>query len=235
MDGNGRWAEQRGLPRTMGHRQGIEAARCAVKAAANLGVSYLTLFGFSTENWARPADEISDLMGLLRYYLRAEAADLHKNNVRLRVIGRRDRLDPDIVELIEAIEANSTNNKGLTLTIALDYGGRQDILQAVKTLVAQGVDADAITETHFESALQTAGMPAPDVLIRTSGEQRISNFLLWPCAYTEFVFSPVLWPDFSEETMRAALTEYASRKRRFGALDPVTDDQAAHAGLQTSL
>mgnify|MGYP000028100467 CR=1 FL=1 len=223
MDGNGRWAKARGLPRTAGHKQGLEAARRATQAASTIGIQYLTLFGFSNENWSRPKNEIFDLMGLLRMYLRAEAADLHKNNVRMRVIGRRDRLDADIVELIENTEKLTAANTGLNLTIALDYGGRQDIAQAVAQIVAKGVAVDAVNEDMIADHLMTANMPEPDLLIRTSGEERISNFLLWQCAYTEFYFTDVLWPDFSFEHMEQAVIAYACRQRRFGGVEDGTD------------
>lgn len=223
MDGNGRWAKLRNLPRTAGHKMGVDAARRSVKAAREIGVKYLTLFGFSNENWSRPQNEIFDLMGLLRLYLRAEAADLHKNGVRLRVIGRRDRLDSDIVEMIEKTESLTAPNSDLNLTIALDYGGRQDILETVKTLIAKGVKPATLTEESFAAHTMTAGLPDPDLLIRTSGEERISNFLLWQCAYTEFVFSDVLWPDFSRDHLEAAIIEYACRQRRFGGVDVGSD------------
>lgn len=219
MDGNGRWAKTRSLPRTMGHKQGVEAARRTVKAAGDLGIQYLTLFGFSNENWNRPETEISDLMGLLRMYLRAEAAELHKNGVRLRVIGRRDRMDSDIVELVEHTEKLTAENKRLNLTIALDYGGRQDIVQAARRMVEKGFTADQIDEQAFARHLLTHELPDPDLLIRTSSEIRISNFLLWQMAYTEFVFDDVLWPEFGREHMEKALAEYACRQRRFGGVD----------------
>ena len=220
MDGNGRWASVRKLPRTAGHKQGVDAARRTVKAAHELGIRYLTLFGFSNENWSRPQSEIGDLMGLLRLYLRAEAADLHKNGVRLRVIGRRDRLSEDIVKMIDETEKLTAANDRLNLTIALDYGGRQDILHAVKGLVESG---QPLNEENFAKHTMTANLPDPDLLVRTSGEQRISNFLLWQCAYTEFVFSDVLWPDFGREQLEAAIAEYASRQRRFGGIGSKTD------------
>jgi len=219
MDGNGRWAKTRSLPRTMGHKKGVEAARRAVKAAGDLGVQYLTLFGFSNENWSRPETEISDLMGLLRIYLRSEAAELHTNGVRLRVIGRRDRMDDDIVELIENTERLTKENKRLNLTIALDYGGQQDIVQSVRQLVEKGMPASKIDERAIASHLLTRDLPDPDLLIRTSGEQRISNFLIWQTAYTEFVFDDVLWPEFGREHMERALADYACRQRRFGGVD----------------
>lgn len=219
MDGNGRWAKTRGLPRTAGHKTGVDAARRSVKAAGEIGIKYLTLFGFSNENWSRPESEIFDLMTLLRMYLRAEAADLHKGGVRLRVIGRRDRLDADIIEMIENTEKLTVNNDKLHLTIALDYGGRQDILETTKALIKKGVPADQITEEIFSNTSMTADLPDPDLLIRTSGEVRISNFLLWQCAYTEFYFTDVLWPDFGKEHMEQAVIEYACRQRRFGGVE----------------
>lgn len=217
MDGNGRWAKTRGLPRTAGHKSGVEAARRAVRAAGDIGIKYLTLFGFSNENWSRPKTEIFDLMSLLRMYLRAEAAELHASGVRLRVIGRRDRLDADIVEMIENTERMTANNDKLFLTMALDYGGRQDIVEAARKVAASGAE---ISEESLDAAMMTAGMPEPDLLIRTSGEVRISNFLLWQCAYTEFYFTDVLWPDFNREHLEQAVIEYACRQRRFGGVEP---------------
>jgi len=215
MDGNGRWAAKRGLPRTAGHKKGAEAARKVVKAAGNLGIEYLTLFGFSAENWVRPESEIKDLMQLLRYYLRAETAEMHKNNVKLRVIGDRSRFDGDIIELIENAEDLTRDNDGLTMVMALNYGGRQDILQAVHGMI-QNPDSTKSLEEQFTAKMMTAGIPDPDMLIRTSGEQRISNFLLWQCAYTELVFTDVLWPDFDRSDLEAAMAEYAGRERRYG-------------------
>jgi len=215
MDGNGRWAQRRGLPRTVGHRQGAEAARRVVKDAADLGIEYVTLFGFSSENWSRPEGEIKDLMKLLRHYLRSETAELHKNGARLRVIGDRARFDDDIVGLIENAETLTAENDGITVVIALNYGGRDDILRAA--FVAEGDDFDAF-KGSFESGLSTMGIPDPALLIRTSGEQRISNFLLWQCAYAEFVFTETLWPDFGRGDLEAALNEYAGRERRFGGV-----------------
>lgn len=223
MDGNGRWARARNLPRTAGHQRGIESVKRAIEAAAELKVEYLTLFGFSSENWNRPKDEVSELMRLLRYYLRSETADLHKNGIRLRVIGDRNGLASDIVEMIENAERLTADNQKLTLVIALNYGGRQDILQAAKQI------ADHVwrqnhqlsmeeVETLLPQFLYTSGIPDPDLMIRTSGEQRISNFLIWACAYTEFVFTDVLWPDFQKEDMVSAITEYQNRDRRFGGL-----------------
>ena len=221
MDGNGRWARHRGLPRIEGHRKGADAVKRTVRAAGELGVEYLTLFGFSAENWRRPAAEIDDLMGLLRRYLRSEIAELFSNNVRVRVIGERDNLAPDIVGMIESAEEQTADNTGLNFNVALSYGARQELVAAAKALALDVVEgrlaADAIGEEDFERHLMTAGIPDPDLLIRTSGEQRISNFMLWQMAYTEFVFSPVLWPDFDHQHFAAAIDEYNRRERRFGA------------------
>lgn len=220
MDGNGRWAKARSLPRIAGHRRGADSVRATIEAAIEQGVRHLTLFGFSSENWKRPADEVSDLMGLLRHYLRAELADLHRNGVRLRVVGERARLAPDIVGLISNAEETTRGNTRLDLTIALSYGGRADIVQAARQLarqVAAGhLDADAIDERRFGDALWTHGTPDPDLLIRTSGEKRISNFLLWQCAYAEFVFVDTLWPDFGKREFADAIAEFRRRERRYG-------------------
>ena len=220
MDGNGRWAEARGLPRTAGHKRGAEAVKTAVESAVELGVEYLTLYGFSSENWGRPPEEINDLMGLLRYYLQSEIKYLQKNGVKLRVIGDRERLAPDIVELIEDGEGRTASNKKLTLIIALSYGGRMEIVVAARRLarrVAEGtLGPEEIDEETFASNLFTAGIPDPDLLIRTSGEKRISNFLLWQLAYAEFVFVNTLWPDFSKQDFEDAIREYHGRERRYG-------------------
>ncbi len=221
MDGNGRWAQKRGLPRTAGHKQGAEAVRKAVKAAGELGVRYLTLFGFSSENWNRPESEIKDLMNLLRYYLRAETAELHKNGACLRVIGNREQLDDDIVRMIEHAEELTEGNNKITVVIALNYGGRYDIVQAVQRLHNAHLDERLTIETieaQMPGFLMTQGIPDPDLLIRTSGEKRISNFLLWQCAYSELFFTDTLWPDFEKEDLEAALADFAGRERRFGAL-----------------
>jgi undecaprenyl diphosphate synthase len=221
MDGNGRWAKARGLPRPLGHRAGIEAVRRAIEAAPTLNISHLTLYSFSSENWRRPPTEISELMGLLRYYLRSELANLHKNNVRVRIIGERKKLPTDIVDMIDHAEELTQDNKRLTLTLALNYGGRQEITAAARALakaVERGaLQPDAIDEHVFQSFLFTGGMPDPDLIIRTSGEKRISNFLLWQSAYAEFVFMDVLWPDFSATHLQQAIDEFKSRDRRFGA------------------
>ena len=221
MDGNGRWAEARGLPRTLGHRRGADTVKTVVRSATDMGIGYLTLYGFSSENWKRPAAEISDLMGLLRYYLRSEVAYLCEKGVRLRVIGDRKRLDSDIVALIGDAEAQTADNRILTLIIALSYSGRAEIVDAARRLageVAAGrLRPEDIDEHAICQSLQTADIPDPDLLIRTSGEKRISNFLLWQSAYTEFVFLDTLWPDFSRDDFERSVSEYHQRERRYGA------------------
>ncbi len=221
MDGNGRWAKARGLPRTAGHQQGAEAVKRAVKAAVSMRVSYLTLFGFSSENWKRPESEVRDLMGLLRYHLRSEISELNEEGIRFRVIGDRGRLAPDIVAMIEDAERLTAGNSRLTLTIALSYGGRAEITTAVRRiaeLVADGrLRAEDIDEERIRRQLFTADMPDPDLLIRTSGEQRISNFLLWQLAYCELVFTDTLWPEFTGKDFEDAVQEYLGRERRYGA------------------
>ncbi len=221
MDGNGRWAQARGLPRIAGHRQGAEAVRRTVRAAGELGIPYLTLFGFSSENWKRPLTEIDDLMGLLRHYLRGEIAELHRNGVRLRVIGDRERLAPDIVTLIANAEELTGENNGVNLTIALSYGGRAEIVAAVRAIASKALDGtvppEDIDEEVISRHLFTADIPDPDLLIRTSGEQRISNFLLWQCAYSELVFTKTLWPDFGQADLEQAIADFGGRERRYGA------------------
>jgi undecaprenyl diphosphate synthase len=222
MDGNGRWAKARGLTRSFGHKRGAEAVRVAVNAAADMGVSYLTLFGFSSENWKRPEGEVRDLLGLLRLYLRNEVRELHKNGVRLRVVGDRSRLGADIVTLITEAEAKTAGNTRLTLVLALSYGGRQEIVQAARQMaaeVAEGkIGLDAIDEAGFAARLFTKDIPDPDLVIRTSGERRISNFLLWQCAYAELLFLDVLWPDFCKVDLEQAIRDYHGRERRYGAV-----------------
>jgi undecaprenyl diphosphate synthase len=221
MDGNGRWAKARGLPRIAGHRSGAEAARRTVAAAAELGIRYLTLFGFSSENWQRPSNEIHDLMALLRHYLRGEITELHRNGVRLKVIGQVARFAPDIVSMIEHAEAATRDNPRITLTIALSYGGRAEIVAAVRSIAAQvacgKLDPEAVDEECIARHLFTADLPDPDLLIRTSGEQRISNFLLWQCAYSELVFTKTLWPDFAKPDLEQAIDDFCGRERRYGA------------------
>lgn len=221
MDGNRRWAQARGLPVAAGHQRGSQAARRAIEAAIQQGIAYLTLYGFSSENWKRPQDEVADLMGLLRWYLNNEVKRLVENGVRLRVIGDRTRLDPDIRAMIERAEAATEANRRLNLTVALSYGGRQEILAAARALAeaarAGTLDPAALDEAGFERFLFTHGMPDPDVIVRTSGEKRISNFLLWQGAYAEFVFLDVLWPDFAAEHLAEAVAEFHRRERRYGA------------------
>jgi undecaprenyl diphosphate synthase len=221
MDGNGRWAKARGLPRIAGHRRGAESVRRAVVSAVELGIAYLTLFGFSSENWKRPLGEIDDLMGLLRHYLRGEIAELHKQGVRVKIIGDRARLAPDIVTLIDNAEKLTGDNRKLTLIVALSYGGRDDIVRAARKLAAEAVAGrikpDDIDETQLSDSLFTAGIPDPDLLIRTSGELRISNFLLWQSAYTELVFIDTLWPDFGKADLEKAVSDFHGRERRYGA------------------
>ncbi len=222
MDGNGRWATARGLPRTAGHKQGAEAVRRTMEAALHLGVRYLSLFAFSSENWKRPAAEIIDLMGLLRLYLRNEVRYLCKNGIRLQVIGDRARLAPDIVALIEDSERRTADNDKLTVIIALSYGGRAEIVEAARLFAEQAakgeIDPNDIDEDSLAAHLYTAGVPDPDLLIRTSGEKRISNFLIWQMAYTELMFLDVLWPDFSRTDLEAAINEFHRRERRYGAV-----------------
>ncbi|KAA5604483.1 isoprenyl transferase [Roseospira marina] len=222
MDGNGRWARSRGLARTEGHRKGAEAVRATVTGAVRLGVSHLTLFGFSSENWRRPIEEVSTLMGLLRVYLRRDMNELEREGIRLRVIGERDRFSADILRLIEEAERRTGANTRLNLTIALNYGGRAEIVRAARHL-AEAVQSghlspDSIDEAQVCAALYAPDMPDPDVLIRTSGEQRISNFLLWQIAYAELVFVDAPWPEFGEAHLAAALDEFRARDRRFGAV-----------------
>ena len=222
MDGNGRWAEARGLPRIAGHRRGAEAVRRTVSGAIELGLPYLTLFGFSSENWRRSSSEIHDLMGLLRHYLLAEIAELHRNGIRLRVIGQIDRLAPDIIQLIKHAETVTHDNSAITLTMALSYGGRAEIVAAARAIAAAAATGslavDGIDEECVARHMFTVDLPDPDLLIRTSGEQRISNFLLWQCAYSELVFTKTLWPDFAKSDLERAIAEYCGRERRYGAI-----------------
>src|SRR5918994_6148922 len=222
MDGNGRWAHQRSLPRSAGHRQGVEAVRRAVRAALELGIEYLTIYSFSSENWSRPADEVSDLLSLLRRFIKQDVAELHAAGVRVRVIGERTGLAPDIAALIEDTERLTRQNEAMTLVVAFNYGSRQEIAQAARQLAedaaAGRIDPAEITPDAISSSLYASDIPDPDLLIRTSGEQRLSNFLLWQCAYTEFVFVDEHWPDFSREVLERAIEEYRTRDRRFGGL-----------------
>ncbi|MBO6680342.1 isoprenyl transferase [Parvibaculum sp.] len=223
MDGNGRWAAKRHLPRAAGHRQGVEAVRVIVRAAGDLGIEYLTLYGFSSENWKRPVEEVNDLMGLLRLFIRRDLAELHQNGVHVRVIGDRDHLDADIVAMIDEAEALTAQNDRLKLQIAFNYGGQNEIASAVRRVArevkAGTLEPSAITPDTIAGFLDTAGIPDPDLIIRTSGEKRLSNFMIWQGAYSELVFSDALWPDFTPECLREAMEEYQRRSRRFGGLD----------------
>jgi len=222
MDGNGRWAAERGLPRTWGHRQGVEAVRRTVRAARERQISYLTIYSFSSENWSRPAAEIDDLMGLMRRFIKSDLADLHQSNVRIMVIGDRDRVDPELLALIDEAKDLTSSNTGLTLVIAFNYGARTEITKAMRALahrVAKGeLHPDEIEPEHVAGSLETAGIPDPDLLIRTSGEMRLSNFLLWQSAYTELVFLDAYWPEFGHELLDEAIKTYRARDRRFGGL-----------------
>jgi undecaprenyl diphosphate synthase len=230
MDGNGRWAAERGLPRGEGHRRGVEALRRAVRAVGERGIKILTIYSFSSENWSRPATEILDLMGLLRRFIRNDLVELHKNKVRVRIIGERADLDPDIKRLLEEAEELTRSNDGLLLVVAFNYGGRQEIVRAarrVAELVAAGSLAPAdITADMIGQNLDAPDLPDPDLMIRTSGEQRLSNFLLWQAAYSELVFVPTYWPDFDGTTLENAIAEYRRRERRFGGLKARADDRA---------
>jgi undecaprenyl diphosphate synthase len=222
MDGNGRWANARGLPRTAGHRAGVERVREAVRTAAEAGIDYLTLFAFSSENWNRPQQEVSDLMGLLRFFIRRDLAELHRENVCIKVIGCRQTIQPDIRALLNEAEDRTRGNTGITLVIAFNYGARDELVRAVRKIAEAVRDGDmdiaAIDEAAIAARIDTAGIPDPDLVIRTSGEQRLSNFLLWQAAYSEFVFMPCLWPDFDRAAFLDALAEYGRRDRRYGAV-----------------
>jgi undecaprenyl diphosphate synthase len=222
MDGNGRWAAARGLPRAEGHRRGVEALRRTVRAAGEIGIAYVTIFSFSAENWSRPATEISELMGLLRRFIRNDLAELHQANVRVLIIGERASLDPEIGRLLVEAEELTKNNDGLTLVVAFNYGARQEIARAARRIaeqVAEGaLDPAAITTEMVGHYLDAPDLPDPDLIIRTSGEQRLSNFLLWQAAYSELVFVPTYWPDFDRAALEAAIREYQQRERRFGGL-----------------
>lgn len=220
MDGNGRWAARRGLPRSMGHRKGAEVVKEITRAAGELGIKYLTLYAFSTENWNRSEDEVKTLMGLLRDYLQSDLKEVQQNNVRIRFIGERDMLDADISKKMAEIEAGTLRNEGMTLCIALSYGSRQEIVSAVKktaALVKEGdISLNDVDVKLFSDMLYTKGMPDPDLVIRTSGEQRISNYLLWQVAYAEFFFTDVLWPDFNKKILEDIIKDFNARERRYG-------------------
>lgn len=226
MDGNGRWAASRGLPRAEGHRRGVEALRRTVKACGDIGIKYLTIYSFSSENWSRPAQEVDDLMTLMKRFVREDLDELHKNGVRIRVIGERGGLDHEVLELIQQAEDLTRGNTKFSLCVAFNYGGRQEIAHAARQLADDAVrgqlDPKSIDADLFEARLHTAGMPDPDLIIRTSGEQRLSNFLLWQAAYAEFVFMPLNWPDFDREALLQAIGEFRNRERRFGGIETQT-------------
>lgn len=227
MDGNGRWAQMRGLPRQEGHRRGLEALRRTVKNAGELGVEILTLYSFSTENWRRPQAEVSFLMGLLRRFVEKDLAELDASGVKVRIIGGRDDLAPDLRRLVEHAETVTRHNTRMTLVVAFNYGSRDEIARAAKRLAVDAaagrIDPNAIDEAMISTHLDTADLPDPELVIRTSGETRISNFLLWQAAYAEFIFTPVLWPDFDRAALEEALAEYRRRERRFGGLSAAVD------------
>lgn len=225
MDGNGRWANERGLRRTAGHRKGADSVKECIKTTAEIGVEYLTLFGFSSENWNRPEEEVTELMGLMKIYLKSEIETLKKNNIRLKIIGEKEGLSDEIVSLMNKAEDYTKDNNGLKLQVAINYGSKNEIMQAVYDFALSIVKNQSkmperkeflSDEYNFSRYLMTKDIPDPDLLIRTSGEKRISNFLLWQCAYAEFVFIDTLWPDFSKKDLEFAITEFAQRKRRFG-------------------
>ncbi len=222
MDGNGRWANARGLPRAVGHRMGVEAVRRTVRSAIELSIPFLTIYSFSSENWSRPKSEVDDLMDLMKRFIRRDLADLHKNGVRLLMIGERENVDPELLAMIDEAIAITAGNTRLTLIVAFNYGARNEITRAARRLAARvaggELAADDITPDLLAGELDTAGLPDPDLLIRTSGEIRISNFLLWQLAYTEFVFLDVNWPDFGREHLEQAISEFHARDRRFGGL-----------------
>lgn len=222
MDGNGRWARERGLPRTLGHRQGVEAVRRTVSAAIELGIEYLTIFSFSSENWKRPLEEIDDLMGLMKRFIRRDLADLHKAGVRIRIIGERQQVDSELMTMIDEAVEVTANNTVMTLIIAFNYGSRGEIARAARKLAEQvaagALPASDVTADRIASTLDTAEFPDPDLLIRTSGEMRLSNFLLWQTAYTEFLFLDTYWPDFDRAALAGAIAEFHARERRFGGL-----------------
>jgi undecaprenyl diphosphate synthase len=222
MDGNGRWAQERGLPRAVGHERGVETLRRVVETASAFGVTHLTVFGFSTENWSRPPTEVEALFGLLRTYVKRDLDRLHRNGVRIRVLGRREGLGPDLIDIIDLAQSRTLHNDRLQLSVAFNYGGRGEIVHAARSLaeaVQRGELApEAIDGAAFASRLWGAELPDPDLIIRTSGEHRVSNFLLWQCAYSEFVFTDVRWPDFQAADLGRAIDEFRGRRRRFGGV-----------------
>jgi undecaprenyl diphosphate synthase len=221
MDGNGRWAKAHHLPKFAGHKKGVDAVRGVVETCANMDIEYLTLYAFSSENWNRPVDEVNDLMGLLKIYLTKEIKELHKKNIRISFIGSRDRLRKNIIDLINDAEKKTENNRKLHLILALNYGGQEEIVNAVRKIAEQvkggALNPKSISTKMFADHLYTKSIPEPDLIIRTSGEKRLSNFMLWQAAYSEFVFQDILWPDFTKDTLMEAVEEYYRRDRRYGA------------------
>lgn len=232
MDGNGRWAERRGLPRVMGHREGVQALRRTIKAAPDFGIRCLTVFGFSTENWSRPADEVSDLMGLVRAFVGSDLKRLDEAGVRIRILGRRKGLPSDIAAIVDRAETQTAHNTRFLLQVAFNYGGRADLVDAAQRLVDQAragqFDGD-VSEDDLGTGLSTAGAPPVDLIVRTSGEQRLSNFLLWEAAYAELVFQDILWPDYGVEALAEAVSLYGNRERRYGGRDTLSDAEAKTA------
>ncbi len=224
MDGNGRWAKARGMPRVAGHKAGVEALREAVRTAPKLGIEYLTVYAFSSENWSRPQEEVTDLMGLLKLFIRRDLAELHRSGVRVRIVGEKESLKPDIRKLLDEAETLTKGNSALNLNIAFNYGGRDEIVRAARHLAREAragrLEPEAINADSISGLLDTAGLPDPDLVIRTSGEMRLSNFLLWQSAYSEFVFLDCYWPDFDAAHFAAALETFAARDRRFGGRKP---------------
>jgi undecaprenyl diphosphate synthase len=218
LDGNGRWAKRRGVPVIAGHRQGAKSLKTITRYADSVGIKYLTVFAFSTENWKRPLEWVEELMGLLRFYLKSEAAEIIENNIQFKFLGRKEKFSPEILKLIDDLEATTKHNTGITLTIGLNYGGRDEIVYAVQNIINnKSVSADMITEDIISQSLLLPSLPPLDLFIRTSGEKRISNFLLWQLAYAELYFTDTLWPDFTEQDLDTALNDYSQRDRRYGA------------------
>lgn len=218
MDGNGRWAKARHLPRIAGHKRGAEAVRATIRAAAELGLEALTLYAFSSENWRRPEDEINDLKGLLRHYLLSELAEIHGNDIRIKIIGDYSRFGPELTNMLDDAVQRTANNRRMTMVIALNYGSQNEIVRAVRAMMAEGVSAEEVTEQAIQTRLDTNDLPPLDLLIRTSGERRLSNFLLWQAAYAELLFVDTLWPDFGADDLAQALVDFDRRERRFGGL-----------------
>jgi len=220
MDGNGRWAQKRGLPRLDGHRVGVDSIQKILKTLSQKGVQYVTLYAFSTENWNRPEEEVTGILEILQYALRVQTEALHENNVRIVHIGKQDRLSPQLREEVARAEQLTRGNSGITLNVAFDYGGRDEILAAVKKIIRDGIPEDQVDEALFQSYLFTGHSPDPDLIIRTGGEMRISNFLLWQSAYSEYYHTPTLWPDLESDEIERVLEDYSTRQRRFGRVEP---------------